>query len=377
MEAKIFISGDIVNTKNTKSFIDVALEKLIKEQDYAICNFEAPISGSSSSYLKVGPNISQKKESVGLLKESGFNLFLLANNHMYDYGDVGLMDTISLAKKHKIETIGAGANYNEAYSPIIKVINGIKIAILNASEAQFGVLDGGTLNQSSGYAWINHPLIDASIINLKDKVDKIIVCCHAGLENYPIPLVQWKDRYKVLCDLGADCIIGSHPHIPQGYEVYNKKPIFYSLGNFYFDSLHFEKLPDYSFSVILKITKDDVLFDLIYHYKNESKVKLLSEKDVPFKIEKLNDLINDNQRIEEMYIDAYQKITKKMYASIYTSYLANDTLKEFLKKTIKKFIFSSKLKIRREFLLQHLNRNETYRWLTVTAIDLLNRKKEK
>ena len=281
-----------------------------------------------------------------------------------------------LAKKHNLETIGAGKNYEEAYKPLIKELNGLKIAFINASEAQFGVLDGTNLYESSGYAWINHSLIDDVIINLKGNVDKIILFAHAGLEHYEVPLVQWKTRYRVLCDLGVDCIIGSHPHIPQGYEIYKNKPIFYSLGNFYFDTLYFSKLPDYSFSVILKITKEEVLFELVFHYKKDGKVRLVNEKDVPFKMENLNNLIHDKKEIEKMYIDAYNDTTKKMFSSIYSSYLSTDTFFQIIKKTILKFIHFSKFKIRRSYLLQHLNRNETYRWVTITAIELLNRKQK-
>tara|TARA_R110002051_G_scaffold325568_1_gene428958 strand:- start:7425 stop:8555 length:1131 start_codon:yes stop_codon:yes gene_type:complete len=376
MKTNIFICGDIVNKTKNESFIDVQLEKIIDKQDYAICNFEAPVEGEGAIFKKAGPNLAQKKETIEILKKSGFDLLLLANNHMYDYGHEGLIKTMSLAKKHSIETIGAGKNYEEAYKPLIKDLNGLKIAFINASEAQFGVLDETNLYESSGYAWINHSLIDDAVIRLKGKVDKIILFAHAGLEHYEVPLVQWQTRYKVLCDLGVDCIIGSHPHIPQGFEIYNNKLIFYSLGNFYFDTLYFSKLPDYSFSVILKITKEEILFELVFHYKKEGKVRLVSEADVPFKMDKLNSLIHDKNEIEKMYIDAYKNTTKKMFASIYSSYLSNDTFLQIIKKTILKFIHFSKFKVRREFLLQHLNRNETYRWVTTTAIELLNRKQK-
>lgn len=375
MSTNILIVGDIVNTKNNGSFIDSKLEKIIKEQDFSICNFEAPVEGNGIKYLKVGPNISQKRNTIEILKKSGFNLLLLANNHMYDYGSEGLRDTISLAKHHKLDFTGAGFSYSEAYSPFIKEFNGLKIGFVNASEAQFGVLDGNNLNQNSGYAWINHSLIDETIIKLKNEVDKIIVCVHAGLENYSIPLFQWKERYRQLCDLGADCIIGSHPHIPQGFEIYKKKPIFYSIGNFYFDTEAFSNSPDYSFSVVLKMTKIDLEFELIFHYKHDGLVRLLEKNEVPFNIQELNNQLENVNEIEKMYLDAYNNITKKYYASIFNSFLVSDNLLQLIKKTALKFIYSSKFKVKRELLLQHLIRNETYRWVTTSAIDLLNRKK--
>jgi len=375
MNANILVVGDIVNTRNSNSFIDIELQKIIKEQDFAICNFEAPIEGDYAKFQKVGPNMSQKRETTQILKKSGFDLLLLANNHMYDYGLEGLESTLSSAKECQLDVIGAGESYSEAYKPMIKELNGLKIGFVNASEAQFGALDESNLYQSSGYAWVNHPLIDETIIELKDKVDKIIVCIHAGLENYPMPLAQWKARYRNLCDLGADAIIGSHPHVPQGFEIYKEKPIFYSLGNFYFDTASFANSADHSFSVILKITKAKILFDLIYHYKLDGEVKLSNKRDVPFDVEDLNKLLVNDIEIEEMYIDAYRNITRRMFTSIYNSYLPGDTLLQLMRKTILKFIYLPKLKTRREFLLQHLNRNETYRWVTVTAIELLNRKK--
>lgn len=376
MTANILFVGDIVNTLKTDSFIDSELVDKIKNQDYSICNFEAPIIEEDIKIQKAGPHIFQKKETIKILKKSGFDLLLLSNNHMYDYGDHGLKITIKEAKKNKLEFIGAGLTYKDAYKPIIKNINGLKIAFLNACEAQFGVLDGSEFNRVSGYAWINHSLIDKSILKLKGNVDKIIVCVHAGLEGYSIPLTQWKDRYKMLCDLGADCIIGSHPHIPQGFEIYNNKPIFYSLGNFYFDTESFVNSMDYSFSVILKISKNDIIFDLIFHYKKNGMVKSIKKKDFPINIQKLNDNLYNDKKIKKMYLDAYQNITKKYFASIYNAYLSNDSLTQLLKKTILKFLNIKKLNKKRELLLQHLIRNESYRWVTTSAIELLNKTKK-
>lgn len=60
---------------------------------------------------------------------------------------------------------------------------------------------------------------------------------HAGIEEIDAPLPEWREKYKFFIDCGADCVIGTHPHVPQGWEEYKGKPIFYSLGDFYFDFL--------------------------------------------------------------------------------------------------------------------------------------------
>lgn len=373
MKASILIVGDVVNTTNTNPFIDSDLIKIIRDQDYSVCNFEAPIEGVGIEFPKAGPHLAQKKETIDLLQKAGFNLLLLANNHMYDFGEEGLLNTIKEAANCGLDIVGAGLNYSDSYFPFIKEINGLKIAFINASEAQFGVLDGNNSSQGSGYAWINHYLIDETIVSLNKKVDKIIVCAHAGLENYSIPLTQWRDRYKKLIDLGADCIIGSHPHVPQGFEIYKNKPIFYSLGNFYFDTQAFVKSPDYTYSVILKITKREMSFEFIFHHKENGKVRLTTSNETAFSLDKLNSQLNNIALLEQVYLHAYHKITEKYFASIYNSLLPSDSFMEAMKKIILKFVNSSKYKKKRELLLLHLLRNETYRWVTISAIEIINK----
>jgi len=72
--AKIFFGGDVVNQNSTSKFWTNELQKIIETCDYSICNFEGPIESSGSEVLKSGPHIAQKRESIGLLKELGFDL---------------------------------------------------------------------------------------------------------------------------------------------------------------------------------------------------------------------------------------------------------------------------------------------------------------
>lgn len=374
MRARVFFSGDIVNTSSYNPFISEELQSIIKNQDFSVCNFEAPIEGFGEKIQKAGPHISQKLDTIKYLKQAGFNLLLLANNHMYDYGETALAATIKEITNQDLNCVGAGLDYNTAYKALIKEINGIKIAFLNASEAQFGVLDETINNQESGYAWINHYLFDELVISSKKIADVVIVCAHAGLEDYPIPMDDWRKRYKRLCDLGADCIIGSHPHVPQGYEIYNNKPIFYSLGNFYFDNLSFKESPDFAYSVILDISIDAIKFELVYHNKDNNQVQLTKLENIPFNINDLNDLLNDEIAINKMYLDAYSKITRPFFASVYNSIISSDSFIVILKKILLKTLLLPSYKKRRELLLLHLNRNETYRWVTVRALQIINKK---
>src|SRR5690606_3657601 len=115
-------------------------------------------------------------------------------------------------------------------------INGIKIGFFAGTSCDFSALkDKWTDKDKVGCSWINQIQVNNIIRTAKEQCDHLIILSHGGIEFMDVPLPEWRDRYRELIDLGADAVIGTHPHVPQGIEIYNKKPIFYSLGNFYFD----------------------------------------------------------------------------------------------------------------------------------------------
>ena len=116
---------------------------------------------------------------------------------------------------------------------------------------------------------------------------------------------------------------------------------------------------------------------MIFHYKKDGIVRIIEEKDFPIKIQELNEKLYNDNEIVKMYLNAYHNITKKYFASIYNYYLSNDSFLQLLKKTVLKFVCSKSFKLKRELLLQHLLCNESYRWVTITAIELLKRNKKK
>ena len=104
---------------------------------------------------------------------------------------------------------------------------------------------------------------------------------HAGVENINIPIPEWRDIYKSFVDFGADVIIGTHPHVPQGWETYNDKPIFYSLGNFCFQKKNVNVQSYWYDSLCVILTLDDNL-KLNYDVKNISyRNNLISIEDDP------------------------------------------------------------------------------------------------
>ena len=116
-------------------------------------------------------------------------------------------------------------------------MNGIKIGFLALCFAAYtGVFDNVTNREGLGCAYINDLKVNHVIMEAKQQVDYLFVLPHDGIEYIEIPMPETIARYRDFIDWGADAVIGTHPHCPQGWEEYKGKPIFYSLGNFLFNS---------------------------------------------------------------------------------------------------------------------------------------------
>ena len=373
----IFICGDVINYEHeTGEICSPELAKIVMNSDYSVCNFEAPISSSGTLQPKSGPHHYQRVETIDGLRKQGFDLLLLANNHIMDFGAEGLAATLAYAKKVGIDTLGAGLDANSAYKPLIKEFGDIKIGMINACEAQFGVIDHFERLEKAGYAWINHHKIDKLILELKYNCDFIIVFSHAGLENYSIPQKEWRERYKYFCDLGADVIVGSHPHVPQGYERYAGSLIFYSLGNFYFDSKNYKYKEDHTFSIILKLEKDQQLdFQAVYHHKQDGKVQL-SPPEKQVDLEKLNLLLEG-----EKYYSEHEKMSLKAYGKIKQNFIFSlapipydGNIKSSVRRIVLRMLGRSK-KIDKDLLQLHLLRNEAYYFAAKNALEVIAKRK--
>ena len=169
MSLKIFACGDIVNQKDNIDFISESIKDLIQSADFSICNFEAPIVTEESMPInKTGPHLSQSRNCPKYLKNAGFTHASLANNHIYDYGQSGLIKTIEEFKKNNIEYVGAGLNFKDAYEHSVIENNNIKIALIGACENEFGCLYED--QNIGGYAWLFHEQLEDKIRELKKKL---------------------------------------------------------------------------------------------------------------------------------------------------------------------------------------------------------------
>jgi len=222
-------------TKGDFRFPFLKIAEELNSADLLIGNLEGPISDKGK---KVGSIYSfrMNPEAIKGLNYAGFDVLLLANNHAFDYGRAALEDTLKRLKEAGISYSGAGFDKNEAFSPLIKEVRGIKIAFLNYTNLGSNYWAAG--EKSSGIAWISEDNIEEIkkyIEKAKEQSDFLIVFLHAGDEYKADPSSFQTVFARAAIDAGADLVVEHHPHVVQKSEEYENKKIFYSLGNFIFD----------------------------------------------------------------------------------------------------------------------------------------------
>lgn len=231
----LFFAGDFCSKPSTSPIkVSEELKNRIQSCDIKIVNFEVPLKPDNITLPpQKRERFYQHDDVPNFLCVLGFNLFQLANNHVFDWGEEGYKKTKAALGD---AAFGAGS-YEEAYRVKVIEVNGIKIGFLAVCFAAYtGVFNDVTRHEGLGCAYINDLKVNHVIADAKKDIDYLFVLPHDGIEYIDIPLPETIARYRDFIDWGADGVIGTHPHCPQGWETYKGKPIFYSLGNFLFNS---------------------------------------------------------------------------------------------------------------------------------------------
>ncbi|WP_256700610.1 CapA family protein [Paenibacillus sp. P46E] len=207
---------------------------VLKKADIAFANLETPVSVRGQAAEKTFAFRSKPTALAGL-NYAGIDGVTVANNHILDFGQNAMLDTLVHLDKYKIGHTGAGKNIDEAYRPFTQTVQGKKIAILGVSR----VLSSpswyaGKNSPGAASAYTPEPLMSAIQQSAKAN-DYTIVYIHWNNEFKDYPENYARKLAKQMIDSGADIIIGAHSHCLMGIEYYKHKPIYYSLGNFVFN----------------------------------------------------------------------------------------------------------------------------------------------
>ena len=234
---KILIAGDFCVREAAVSMLykekieelSEEIRVLSKEHDISIVNVETVLSETGEPIIKSGPNLKSPLASLDLLKRFGFTVAACANNHMGDYGNAALLETLQNLKNTGFTTVGAGANQEEAERPCYIRQKNCTVAIVNCAEHEFGIARG----QSPGRAGMDVYRTAECVKKAREEADAVIVYLHGGNEHNPLPRPGMKKFCRHLAESGASAVIVAHSHCPQGIEEYRGVPIAYGLGNFY------------------------------------------------------------------------------------------------------------------------------------------------
>lgn len=314
----LFIAGDVVPMGRTSDLFQQKETSLlfgnimpnIKNANYSIVNLEAPIvtSDGAKPIMKSGPCLKTTSETIEVLKEAGFKAVTLANNHIFDYGQEGVVDTIEYLNNIGVEYVGAGENTIAARCVKYIEIKEKRLAIINVCEHEFSVSN----NVHGGANGIDVIDTASDIIEARTKADYVICIIHGGIEYYQFPTPRMKKWYRHFVDVGADAVINHHQHCFSGYEIYKGKPIFYGLGNFNFQSFfRSQKTWNEGYAVQLELS-DNISFKLIPYTQNAETVGIILRDYDTFntEIELLNDIILDDERLQKAF-DEYTVLNSR------------------------------------------------------------------
>jgi poly-gamma-glutamate synthesis protein (capsule biosynthesis protein) len=226
-------------TEAPNDFMQGAVHDVLRGYDIVCANLENPVGTSGHPCPGQDPHITFRAhpDTLDVLRSLNVNVVSLGNNHMLDYGETALVETLEHLDRSGIKWVGAGRNYEEANRPLLMTVKGHSFAFLSYAFI-YSVNTRMATRRQPGIADHRLPGILHRIRQLRQSGHDVIVMNHWGYEYsfYPLPYQMRAARRMI--DAGASMILGHGPHYPQGIEQYSGRPIVYSLGNFIFDEPH-------------------------------------------------------------------------------------------------------------------------------------------
>lgn len=211
----------------------------MRAADIMVINNEFPYTNRGTPTEEKTFTFRADTDKVSLLQDMGADVAVLANNHIYDFGEVGLLDTLETLENAGIPGVGAGRNLDEASAPLYFIVNDMKIALVAATQIERlenPDTKGATADSPGVFRCLDATKLYQVVAEAKEKSDFVIVYIHWGTENVEEPDWLQLDQAPKLKEAGADLIIGDHTHCLQGIDYFGDTPVIYSLGNFWFNS---------------------------------------------------------------------------------------------------------------------------------------------
>lgn len=292
-EIKISLVGDMLFDGHIRNHIAeygysypwTYVKEYFQNDDITIGNLETSITRGGSPWPNKQFNFRSDPENIAAMKKAGMDIVSLANNHTLDYGYEGLEDTLNYLKEGNLSSVGAGMNKKEAMDPVIIKKDNIKIGILGFSRVVPHVGWWATAERPGLLGAYDSQLPEALelIEKVREEVDILISLVHWGSELHEEARDIDVVAARRMIDSGVDVIVGHHPHVVQGIEIYEGKPIFYSLGNFIFTSRS-------------ELTRNTMIAQLDFKGKELEKIDI-----IPFEIVNSRpESVNEEMRVKKL-----------------------------------------------------------------------------
>lgn len=237
--------GDMLFTENTlsryhqqgiSSMFSEELLSAMTDADLFMVNEEFPFSTRGEAAEDKQFTFRVDPSYVRIFQEIGVDVATVANNHALDFGVDAFTDSLDTLDQAGIARVGGGRTLSEAKAPVIRTVGDSTVGILGASRViPVSSWTAGSARPGMFTAYDQAPLLN-EISDLSSQCDYTVVYLHWGIEKDEYPQEYQRKLAYACIDAGADLVVGSHPHVLQGFETYKGKLIAYSLGNFLFSN---------------------------------------------------------------------------------------------------------------------------------------------
>lgn len=259
--------GKILETKTVDELLAPLLEtdkNYFANKDIVSANLEGAVTNEGAHYRPINLyDFAFKSEHILAFKDYNFNYFALANNHFADQGKQGIDETRDNLKQMDFYFSGSSDAKIDDFSRTDIELDGVKVAMISLSMVynHFDKTEAETLLKSA-----------------KEENDLVFVNIHWGNEYQHYFNKYQQEVGYYLVEAGADIIIGHHPHVVQGMEIYKGKPIFYSLGNFIFDQ-YFSPETQEGLALDLSIDEENIKIKFLPHRSIKSSPRFMTESE--------------------------------------------------------------------------------------------------
>ena len=371
----IIIVGDLFPTESNQDYYKKGdinalfgekICKLFANASLSICNLEGALTDHTERSIKLGPVLTAPTSVISAYKKLGVDICLLANNHVTDAGNVGVIDTINALEKECINYLGAGVNDSSIKKYYFCELGGVKIVIYNVCERIFN-----KPTQNSGGAWLyDEYIVCREIKELKRKCEYLIVVYHGGIEQFRYPSPENKKRFHRMADSGADMVLSQHTHCIGCEEWYNGSYLLYGQGNFLFRDIRPGQTDEGMIIEIQFVNGKANVYKHLVKSKDKMFVRYDEHQDLSAffsRSEKLRDNIYVNKLFQEFCKERLNKYLESCKRPSFTERIIRKFFPEFFHN---KYIYKSFEK-RHLLTILHTLRSEQKREETIAGLEQL------